>query len=194
MERYPGLASWSGVASLATTLSVPQYSLGAFWNGSQSIYHLGTWAANLGGNVLKLNVLSTAGLTIAAQTSIVPANVRIIDLTIYFSTTTASGYVAMPNGTFICGTGWGVSTHTAFPPGGLWVTSTATLASFPNPLATFDFYVSLPAYAGLPAMTAVTAASWTAAVNPTPISLPAGALKLPIASAMNSLCSQYVTL
>ena len=48
---------WGGVATMATSLAVPQYAIGSSYNGNALMYRLGTWTAPLGGHVLKLNYL-----------------------------------------------------------------------------------------------------------------------------------------
>jgi hypothetical protein len=59
-----GTGLWSGVATIAQSLALPQYAMASSYTSSSTYLHLGTWTAPIGGHVLKLNYLSCCGFNV----------------------------------------------------------------------------------------------------------------------------------
>jgi len=184
-----GTGLWSGVASIAQSLSLPQYAMASSYTSASTYLHLGTWTAPVGGHVLKLNYLSCCGFNVnQAVSSTYPGTIttygpQIVDLNIYFYTSDGSSHATLANGTPVFGYGYGVSTHVTAAPQGLWVATTGNMV--------FDFYLLTGPMIGNPVLTAMTSQTWVTDLASSAGSFQNTWQRLKIASSCTSLCKNY---
>ena len=187
-----GTGLWSGVATLSRNLALPQYAMASSYLTSQTVVHLGTWTAPVGGHVLKLNYLSCCGFNVnQAVSSTYPGTItsygpQIVDLDIYFYTSDGVSHATLANGSPFYGYGYGVSTQVTATPQGIWVTMNQNMV--------FDFYVYTGPMIGNPVLTAMTSQTWVTDLTSASGVLPANAQRLRIAANCTSMVKSYTTL
>ena len=197
-----GTEIWDGVQQTVSAWSVTNNVLPQSLVSSQVLYHLGTWAAPIGGVVLKLNVVSCIGININASITTAGAYIasgpgpQIIDLTILFYTTNNRDYISLPNGVVFPGYGWCESTHVTNFPAAVYVQCSNTQAQPIGAFVTFDFWMQSGPMIGNPAVSVLSnnPTGWKPDYGGAYLpAAPQNAIKLPIASAMTSMCKNYVS-
>ena len=191
---------WSGVGAIVAANSVPVNWLGSSYSNNYTTQFLGTWTAPLGGAVLKLSYLSCCGFNIGTAVSrsgIALAGPQIVDLDIYFYTSSQTDYVLLSSGARVYGYGYCLSTHITNFPLAVYVTSnffggTTTQVNSPK---TFGFYVTTGPSVGNPVVSAVTANTWTPNLNDNAgiTIFPSNTFALKIGSRMSTMVQNYAS-
>ena len=191
---------WSGVNAIVAANSVPVNWLGSSYSNNYTTQFLGTWTAPLGGAVLKLSYLSCCGFNIGTAVSrsgIALAGPQIVDLDIYFYTSSQTDYVLLSSGARVYGYGYCLSTHITNFPLAVYVTSnffggTTTQVNSPK---TFGFYVTTGPSVGNPVVSAVTANTWTPNLNDNAgiTIFPSNTFALKIGSRMSTMVQNYAS-
>jgi len=191
---------WSGVGAIVAANAVSVNWLGSSYSNNYTTQFLGTWTAPLGGAVLKLSYLSCCGFNIGTAVSRsgnALAGPQIVDLDIYFYTSSQTDYVLLSSGARVYGYGYCLSTHITNFPLAVYVTSnffggTTTQVNSPK---TFGFYVTTGPSVGNPVVSAVTANTWTPNLNDNAgiTVFPSNTFALKIGSRMSTMVQNYAS-
>jgi len=191
---------WSGVGAIVAANAVSVNWLGSSYSNNYTTQFLGTWTAPLGGAVLKLSYLSCCGFNIGTAVSRsgnALAGPQIVDLDIYFYTSSQTDYVLLSSGARVYGYGYCLSTHITNFPLAVYVTSnffggTTTQVNSPK---TFGFYVTTGPSVGNPVVSAVTANTWTPNLNDNAgvTIFPPNTFALKIGSRMSTMVQNYAS-
>ena len=113
-------------------------------------------------------------------------------MTILFYTSNAAGsYISLPGAAKLYGYGYAISTHAVNCPSAVYVSTSNTALNVTS--QTFDFYVLTGPAVGCVMISAMTTDTWVPDTSSGVSTLPTSNFQLKLASAMTSMCTNYVT-